>query len=250
MRALVDDLLAALQLLTRLPVGWIRMPDGPPDLARIVWAYPLVGATVGAVGGIVYVFATGIGCPPALAAVWSLAALVLVTGAFHEDGLADMADGLGGATRERRLEIMRDSRTGSYGVIALLLSLGSRGTAIALLAESGAVVAALIIAGALGRGTIIALLLLLGPARSDGLAAKGGRPHPQAATAGLALALLAAIVFAAAGAAFTALLAAGIGGGLVYVVARRQLGGHTGDVLGAGAQVAECLVLTALVVTA
>jgi adenosylcobinamide-GDP ribazoletransferase len=250
MRALVDDLLAAIQLLTRLPVGWIRTPEGPPDLARVAWAYPLVGAAVGAVGGLVYAIAAGIGCPPALAAIWSLAALVLVTGAFHEDGLADMADGLGGATRERKLEIMRDSRTGSYGVIALLLSLGLRGTAIALLADSGAVVTALIIAGALGRGAIIALLLLLDPARSDGLAAQGGRPHPQAATAGLAFALLTTIVLAPAGAAFAALVAAGIGGGLVYAVARRQLGGHTGDVLGAGAQVAECLVLTALVVTA
>lgn len=247
MRALVDDLRDAFQLLTRLPLGWIGEPEQPPDLKRLVWAYPVVGAVVGAIGGLAYWIAAAIGCPPVLAALWSLAVLVLVTGAFHEDGLADMADGFGGgATRERKLEIMRDSRTGSYGVIAVVLALGLRAAAIALIAEPGAVAAALVVTGAASRGAIVGLLLLLPPARADGLAAAGGGPYPPAAAAGLVLAGLATIVLAPAGAILVALVAAAAGCLAVAALARRQIGGYSGDVLGATAQVAECLVLTAL----
>lgn len=247
MRALLADLLAATQLLTRLPVGWIGATGEHPALTRIVWAYPVVGAIVGVIGGGVYWIAHAIGCPPALAAIWSLAALVLATGALHEDGLADMADGFGGgATRERKLEIMRDSRIGSYGVIAVVLSLTLRVAAVALLATPGAVIAALIVAGALGRGVAIGLLFLPA-ARSDGLAAQIGKPDGTATAAGFTLAALLALLLLPTGAALAAIIAAGIAGMATAWLARRQIGGHTGDVLGAGVQMAECLVLTVLV---
>lgn len=247
MRDLAADLIAALRLLTRLPVDWLAGAGRPPRLQRMVWAYPLVGALVGALGGIAYWIAAGIGCPPALAAVWGLAALVLATGAFHEDGLADTADGFGGgATRQRKLEIMRDSRIGSYGVIAVVLSLTLRVAAVALLATPGAVIAALIVAGALGRGVAIGLLFLPA-ARSDGLAAQIGKPDSTATAAGFTLAALLALLLLPTGAALAAIVAAGIAGMAMAWLARRQIGGHTGDVLGAGVQMAECLVLTVLV---
>jgi adenosylcobinamide-GDP ribazoletransferase len=250
MHDLATDLIAALRLLTRLPVGWLAGADRPPNLRRMVWAYPLVGALVGAIGGGAYWIAAGIGCPPALAAVWCIAALVLVTGALHEDGLADTADGFGGgATAERKLEIMRDSRSGSYGVIAMVLSLALRIAVVALLATPGAVIAALIIAGALGRGVCIGLLFMPA-ARSDGLAAQSGSPDPTAAGAGFTLAALLALLLLPTGAALVAMLAAGVAGLAVAWLARRQIGGQTGDVLGAGEQMAECLVLTALVAVA
>ncbi len=247
MHALLADLLAATQLLTRLPVGWIGTTGERPALTRIVWAYPVVGAVVGVIGGGVYWIAHAIGCPPEIAAIWSLAALVLATGALHEDGLADTADGFGGgATRERKLEIMRDSRTGSYGVIALVLSLGLRAAAIALLATPVEVMASLVVAGALGRAVPVALLMVLPPARADGLAAQSGRPDQAAATAGIGLGPIAAVVLLPTGPALLSILAAGLACAAVAWLARRQIGGQTGDVLGAGEQLAECLVLTAL----
>ena len=247
-RALADDLLAAFQLLTRLPVDRIGWPAQQPDLKRLVWAYPVVGALIGAIGALAYWIAAAIGCPPILAALWSLVVLVLATGAFHEDGLADMADGFGGgATRERKLEIMRDSRIGSYGVIALVLAIGIRAAAISLIADPAYVAGALVAAGAASRGSIVGLLLLLEPARADGLAAEGGGPYPPAAAAGLGLALVITIVFAPAAGILPAIIAAIIGCLAVTGLAKWQIGGYSGDVLGAAAQVAECLVLTALI---
>ena len=103
-------------LLTRLPVGWLATSAEPARLADAVWAFPVVGAVVGAIGGAVFWVCARLGMPPAVAAVWTLASMLLVTGALHEDGLADTADGLGGGrTRERKLEIMRDSRIGTFG---------------------------------------------------------------------------------------------------------------------------------------
>src|SRR5271168_821970 len=99
-------------LLTRLPVG----RSGGSDLARTVWAFPVVGLVVGLLGGLVYWALARLGVPAFLAASWAFVAILLVTGAFHEDGLADTVDGFGGGrTRERKLEIMRDSRIGAYG---------------------------------------------------------------------------------------------------------------------------------------
>ena len=115
-------------LLTRLPMGWLTTSVGPGRLADAVWAFPVVGAVVGAIGGAVFWFCTRLGMPPGVAAVWTLVSMLLVTGALHEDGLADFADGLGGGrTRERKLAIMRDSRIGTFGGLALMLSLGRAG---------------------------------------------------------------------------------------------------------------------------
>lgn len=245
------DLVAAFQLLTRLPVGWIATPGGPggttPDLRRMVWAFPIVGIAVGLAGGIVWWIADGLGAPATIAAILALTATVLVTGAMHEDGLADTADGFGGgATRERKLEIMRDSRTGSYGAIALVLSVALRIAALAHLAEAANPLLALVAAGALGRAVIAGLMRALPPARSDGLAAQGARPEPRAVAGGLAIAGLVALLLLPLGAALAAILAAALAWAVIAWLARRQIGGHTGDVLGAGEQVAECLVLAAL----
>ena len=141
-----------------------------------MWAFPVVGAVVGAIGGAVFWVCARLGMPPGVAAVWTLASMLLVTGALHEDGLADFADGLGGGrTRERKLEIMRDSRIGTFGGLALMLSLAARGTALATLAQPVRVVVALIVAAALGRGAIGVLLLTSAP---------GAPRRPRRRTAG------------------------------------------------------------------
>ncbi|WP_181180926.1 adenosylcobinamide-GDP ribazoletransferase, partial [Paracoccus sp. FO-3] len=132
MARLLAQAALALVWLTRLPVGRL-LPASPPTLAQAAWAFPLVGLAVGFIGAAVLGLAALAGLPGMVAALLAVGAMILATGALHEDGLADCADGSGGATRERRLEIMRDSRIGSYGVLALVLVTGLRVAAIAAL---------------------------------------------------------------------------------------------------------------------
>jgi adenosylcobinamide-GDP ribazoletransferase len=240
LRLRLDEVVGAFMLLTRLPVGSLSRRAVPPG--ETAWAWPLAGAAIGSIGAAIYWGARAIGLPSALAAIWSVAATVLATGGLHEDGLADTADGLGGGrTRERKLDIMRDSRIGGFGALALILSVATRVTALALLGSPLAVAAAWLCAAVAGRAAMLALLLALKPARPDGLAAPlGDTPKPRA-IAGLALAALVVVLpggLAALAAAALATLAIGR-------IAHRQIGGYTGDILGAAEQLAECAALTA-----
>lgn len=245
---MLDDLLTALTLLTRLPVGRFAQGSASPDLARSVWAFPVVGAVVGALGGIAYWLAHWLGMPPFLAGAWTLAAMLLVTGAFHEDGLADTADGFGGGrTRERKLEIMRDSRIGSYGALALGLSLLIRVGAIATLAVPGPVAGALIAAAVLGRASMILLLLLLRPARPDGMASAMATIPRWSALSGLAFAAVLPFLCLPTGTAIVTVVAALLSALAVARLARSQIGGHSGDVLGACAVIVDCVALTVIV---
>lgn len=247
MKRRLHELAAAFGLLTRLPVGPFLPAGTEVNHADCVWAYPVVGLKIGILGGAVFWMALRFGMPPALASGWTLAALTLITGGFHEDGLADTADGFGGGRgRERKLEIMRDSRIGSYGAIALVLSLGLRWAAIATIASPFAVLLALIVAGALGRAAMIGILLVLKPARADGLAASLGEIQVAPAATGVAIAFLAAAALLAVSMAVAVIVLALIGVATMAWLARRQVGGYTGDILGATEIVVECLVLTAL----
>lgn len=239
------ELAASFGLLTRVPVNYLNLPD--VRTADAVWAFPLAGAAVGALGGAVYWLAFAVGCPPALGAIFALAAMVAVTGALHEDGLADFADGLAGDTKERALAIMRDHHIGTYGVVALVLSLAVRATAIALLAEPAAVLAGLIAADAASRLSAVLLMTALPPARKDGLSAASGQPENGLALVAFIIAFALALLLLPAGAAVLVMLAAAISAIAVGVIANRHLGGQTGDVLGAASQLCQCLALTVLV---
>src|SRR5262249_52967080 len=131
----------------------------------------------GLFGSILYVVAIGLDLPPMLAAIIAVAAAVAVTGALHEDGLADTADGFGGGSdRDRKLEIMRDSRIGTYGVIALVLALGSRIVALASFEDNADAAAALVVCESASRALIVLIMRHSPLARNDGLAASVGRP--------------------------------------------------------------------------
>ena len=234
----LNELPAAFVLLTRLPVA-----RSVQVRASGVWAYPIVGVVVGIIGAVAYWLVHWLGLPPPVAAICAIAAGVLATGALHEDGLADAADGLGGgANVARKLEIMRDSRIGSFGALALMLSLGLRIAALSALADPARVGNALIAAGVLGRGAMIGMMLALPPARTDGMAASLG-PVPLAPAAiGLCIASACALLPHGA----RALLAAALAAAIMVWLARRQIGGYTGDILGATEQAAECAVLVAM----
>lgn len=217
----------ALMMLTRLPAGRLTVA---PALGASVWAFPLVGGVVGAISAVVLLAALGLGVAPGLAAGLALAAGVLVTGGLHEDGLADCADGFGGGRgRARKLEIMRDSRIGSYGALALVLCFGFRWQGLALLAADGGAVLALIALGIASRAGLGLALLLLPAARGDGMGKSAA--GVSGAAAGVAVALGAAALLALGAPAailWIGLVQAGFGW-----LALRQIGGQTGDVLGA-----------------
>ena len=247
LRARLAELGAAFALLTRLPVSRLSLPrvTVPSDA---VWAYPIAGAAVGAIGGAIYWITHSLSCPPVLAALCALVAMVLATGAMHEDGLADFADGLAGDTKERRLSIMRDHQIGTYGVIALVLSLAMRATAIALIAEPRAVMAALIAADAASRLSALLLMAALPPARGEGLSALVGSPSAGLTAIALGLTFIVAWLLLPFGTALLLILSAIVSAVVLGRVALQRLGGQTGDVLGASSQVCECLALIVLVV--
>ncbi len=232
------ELRLAFLLLTRLPV---RAVSGEaPSMAASSWAWPVVGLAVGAISSVAGYFALAVGVTPPMAAIVALAAGALATGALHEDGLADLADGFGGGrTRDRKLEIMRDSRIGSYGVVALVLCFAFRAAGLAALIDSGGAFLGLLSLAAASRAVLPAALILMPPARQGGLgrAAAGIEPVPAriAGVIGLLCLLPLGPGTAAAIAVAMALAAFAVGW-----LAMRQIGGQTGDVLGAMQQVAEC----------
>ena len=247
--SLAVDVETAVLFCTRLPLAWMSVPLGRQagdmkEIARASWALPIAGALVGGGGALAYGVAAKIGLAPAPAAALALAATLALTGCLHEDGLADTADGFGGgADRDRKLAIMRDSALGTYGACALFLSLTLRWSALFAIADPPSVALALVAAHAGARAVLPAFMRLVPPARADGLAAAAGRPPPPAAAA-------AAIMGAAALTLLLGALPAAIGflalAGSAFLVARltlRQIGGQTGDVLGALEQVGEIIIL-------
>ena len=224
--------------LTRLPGG--AHPGDDRELGRSVPWFPVVGAAIGALSGTVYWALHGpLGA--LLAAVLAVAAGAVATGCFHEDGLADTADALGGSSQQRRLEIMKDSRVGAFGVLALVLSTLVRVFAVSSLAPAAGLVA-LVVAHMLGRTMAVAVMGLVPAAAGTGLGHSYTAHLPQAWTAVAVVA--ASAVAASLGLPGTvSLAAAAAGAALVALIARRAFGGTTGDVLGATEQVAEVAVL-------
>src|SRR5439155_5935774 len=166
-------------------------PVAKGELAQALWAAPLVGIVIGLAGAITFSVALAFHVPLLLAAVLALAVTTIMTGALHEDGLADVADGFGGgATRERKLEIMHDSRIGTFGVCALILSFMLRVAALTNLGDPGLVAAVLVAAHAAGRAPIAAFMRLIPAARTDGMSADAGRPSPGSAMVAILLGLV------------------------------------------------------------
>jgi adenosylcobinamide-GDP ribazoletransferase len=240
-----QDLVLATTFLTR-----VRLPAGKTtDLASLRRAsrvFSAIGLLIGLAGGIVYSVAFELGFASWLAAALAVATTILLTGGLHEDGLADTADGFaGGASRDDKLAIMRDSRIGSFGTLALIFSVLFRVAALASLGDGDIVIAVMICAHAFSRASMTVVMHLLPNARVDGLSAGVGRPDQAAALIGLAIALVAALLLLQ-GAGLLGLLIAGAAAAGVALLARRAIGGQTGDVLGAVEQVAQAAFLAAV----
>jgi adenosylcobinamide-GDP ribazoletransferase len=252
-QALCVDLARCLRFYSRLPVPalpWEHDPHGLPDFPRLTRVLPLAGAVIGLLPALVLIGALEVGLGPWLAATLSVAAMTLTTGAFHEDGLADTADSFGGATRERRLEIMRDSRIGSYGTAALILAFALR-IALVSRVDSSAAFAAVVIAALLSRTAGLMPLVLLRPARPDGASYAVGQPTREAfwwaaaLSAAMAVGLGLISGLPPAGISLMLVLSWLSGWGLTRLSAR-HIQGQTGDIAGAAQQVAEIAALIGL----
>lgn len=230
LKARVEEFRLAVMFLTRLPVGRLAHPPPLPDS---VWAFPIVGALHGAIVGGVYWGLHSLGLSALVSALLAIVAGIVASGALHEDGLADCADGFGGGwTRERKLEIMRDSRIGTYGALALILVLTLR---VAIISETETVadaIGALVGLGALTRGLLPPMMLLLPAAREDGMTAETtGRLSVAVVAVAVALGLATAVLLVPHVAA--AIAATLLAFAAVSWLAMRQIKGISGDVLGA-----------------
>lgn len=232
------DIVMALRFFSRLPTG--SRPHERPDLSRIAMALPFASILIGLVPAALLFGLVRAGVPPLFAAFLAAAVFAIVTGAMSEDAAADAADGLfGGTTPEKRLEIMKDSRHGSYGVLAIVFVVGLKVAALAAIAARNPLAAAMVWVAAtmLARSGALYLALVLPPARASGVSATAGQVSRNGFAIGLVFASVIAIAMAAP---FTSLL------GLVFALAlaaaivwgwtalcRKLAGGQTGDLIGA-----------------
>lgn len=246
------DLRSAVGFLTVLPVAPSTSDPRSADddggfLCRAMVWFPVVGAAIGGTAGLVLIAADEVGMGTGVAVALAIATPVALTGALHEDGLADVADGFGGGwSRDRKLQILRDSRIGAYGVVALILAFAIRFGALSDIPDATAAAVALVCAGALSRAVIPAVMRFTPSARNDGLAAAAGFPSRTNVGVAVGMALTLAVVSLPTGAAVASVVAAIASAAVVGFIAVRQIGGHTGDVLGATQVTAELAVLVTL----
>ena len=245
----IDDLQICLMFLTRIPVpGGLALSY--PSLSNACRFFPVIGSLVGVIGAIVLAAADQLGLPQGVSVLLAVAAMVMVTGGLHEDGLSDTADGLGGGSnKDRRLEIMKDSRVGAFGVIALVLIIGLKWAGLAALSIGPAALA--LFAGAvISRGTLPLFMRYLPLAKDDGLSADAGRPGFSQVALSLAITLV--VAFISVGFWLTigvAIVVALVTGAMSFWV-KVKIGGQTGDVLGALQQLGEISVILTLAAAA
>ncbi len=227
----------------------VRLSEGPPrwPLSDVLPVLPVVGAGVGLAAGLVFAIVRGIAGPGWLAAVLAVGMAILITRALHEDGLADTADGLGphGLAAERRLEIMRDSRNGTFGVLAIALTVLIKVACLAQFSGSTGF-AVLIAAHALSRAVIAYPLLAFSPVRPDGLGVQAGKPTDNDVWLAIGLGVAIALLLLLGKGFFVAILAPAAAAAAGVFSARwiaQRIGGYTGDTLGAVQQKTETVFL-------
>lgn len=239
---MIRRVLTAIAFLTRIPVN-PSVPFDGEDVARASMFFPAVGCVLALMQWALLSLLASVGVPAILQALAATVLLMLLGGGLHQDGLADMADGFGGAfERDKVLLIMRDSTIGTYGALALLLSLATRVSAMVLLITHDAVLIGLLTAAAVSRCSIV-LGWRLPYARDEGTGKSVTQlTGPAEVTGAVLFACVVALLCLGAHAIWVFVMA-----GLVFVVmgwiCHRKIGGVTGDTLGATTEVSEVLLL-------
>ena len=249
-RLLYLDILAAAMLLTRIPIDW---PEGEtPETSRSYWAFPLIGVGVAAVPTILAGVLLFWGMPPLAAAMLAMAGIALITGGMHQDGLADVADGLGGRDADHRLSIMRDSSIGSFGTIGLITITVISVSSLAAIASDGtmAFVHAMVSCAALSRAMMAVQRHLNAPPKGPGLASMTGQPSGMTAVISVLTGLVIAVSFSGLSAALMMLVFGLIATYGIGLALNRLIGGVNGDGLGATQQITETMMLVILAMAA
>ncbi|MBL4906812.1 MAG: adenosylcobinamide-GDP ribazoletransferase [Sneathiella sp.] len=242
----LKDFLVALVFLTRLPVH-LSFTFSMSAVGSASRCFPLVGLIVGGVSGAIFLGSHLIGMPIFLAAFLSLSAQILLTGALHEDAIGDVADGFGGgADKAKKMNIMRDSRVGTYAVVTLILVLGMKVSALASFKDPYLAFSVILSSAVVSRGLMVWAMYLLPSARPDGLGASAGKPSLIASLWALAFTVLIPLVSLNPSLGSIALLASIAGAFVLSLIAYRQIGGQTGDVLGSVQQISELSFLIAM----
>jgi adenosylcobinamide-GDP ribazoletransferase len=235
------ELQLAFMLLTRLPAG--TLTSQLPELAHARWAFPIVGCIVGGIIAASYIILSLLLLPSFAASILAITAGLFSTGAIHEDGLADCADGFGGGqNREKKLAIMRDSAIGSYGTLSLIIIMGLRISLLSMLPAKLEIVTPIIICAVISRYAMVGYLCLLPAARQDGLGnqASGNQTSGDNISALLLAGLIALPAFVIGAFGLIYVIIAIVSVALIWgVIAKYQLGGQTGDVCGAGQIICE-----------
>ncbi|MBK20219.1 MAG: adenosylcobinamide-GDP ribazoletransferase [Rhodospirillaceae bacterium] len=241
-----------LGLLTRLPVD-SKHDEPAADVSAACKWFPVIGVMIGALSGAALFIGDILELPDSVSALLAISAVIILTGAMHEDGLADVADGFGGGRdKKHKLEIMRDSRLGVYGTIALILDVAFRWALITQLLSFGWIfaTACLIASGASSRLVVISLMKSLTAARQDGLGASAGIPDNNSILIAILFTVIALLLTKDTLLFLSIAISVPIAAGLLHYLANNQIGGQTGDVLGAGQRLGEVLALTSMVVVA
>ncbi len=225
------ELQLAFMLLTRLPVG--KFNSYVPELADARWAFPIVGYFVGFIIAASYIILCLLMLPSSVAAVLAISACLFCTGAIHEDGLADCADGFGGGqNREKKLEIMRESDIGTYGALSLIIVIGLRILLLSMLPAKLEIAAPIITCAVISRYMMAGYLCLLPAVKQEGL---GNQASGYNIFSLIVAGFIATPVFVIGTFDLIYVVVAMVGVALLWgFIARFQLGGQTGDVCGAG----------------
>ena len=244
---LYQDIMAAAMILTRIPVQWNF--ESAPETKRSYWAFPVIGVGVAAIPGILGALLISAGLPPLASALLSLGGIALLTGGLHQDGLADVADGLGGRDPAHRLRIMRDSSIGTFGTIALIIFIMTTAVCLADLAGENpwGMLHALVASAALSRAMMALQRASRNTPDGTGLAHLTGKPDLSIAGFSLILGLVLAAVFVGISAALVALVIAVITTLALGWFLDKWLGGVNGDGLGATQQISETVILMTFV---
>jgi adenosylcobinamide-GDP ribazoletransferase len=244
---LAAELLGCLRFCTRLPIPALAFEKAPHEtpVSACARMLPIAGAIIGAIAAFVLWVAAKLGLPPSLASLFAISCLTLLTGALHEDGMADFADATAGTTPEHRLTIMKDSRIGTFGALALIFGSLARVLGVAVIAAHSLCLACwvLIATAAVSRTLMLLALHLLPPARTEGAGFAAAAPSEPAlaiaALIGFILGLLPLLAQAGFGHVAIALILSVAAAYGVTALARRLFQGQTGDVAGAMQQAAE-----------
>ena len=230
------EMQTAFMLLTRLPVG--ELSSVVPKLADARWAFPIVGCVIGGLISGSYIIISQFIQPSVLAAILAITVGLLCTGAIHEDGLADCADGLGGGqTKENKLAIMQDSVIGSYGTLSLILIIGLRVFTLSSLPATVEIIVPIIICAVISRFGMVGYLYLLPSAKKEGLGSEASGNNIYSLLASCLI--VSPAFFIAIFSLIYVIIAVIVVAFLWGVFTKNHLGGQTGDVCGAGQILSE-----------